>query len=75
MSDSDEFRSFADPNTELRLEVSDTPVNVDGFKLGESTGRVTCLECGSSASTPEYIAYDGDCDQSDVMSEYYEAMH
>lgn len=44
-------RSFADPDTEFAIERSGTPVDVDGFKLGEPTGDVCCLRCGGVNET------------------------
>ena len=52
-----------DPETEWRLIRSETPVNVDGFKLGEPTGEVQCEECGQSAMNIDEIPHDPDCDQ------------
>jgi len=69
------MRSFADPDTEFVLEKSDTPVDVDGYKLGEPTGEVSCAECQQSAGAPEYINHKPGCDQSDVRSRYYEQLH
>lgn len=73
------MRSFSDPDTHFALLRSQTPVTVDGFKIGEPTGEVECEECGHSASAPEYIAHgrvDGEeCPQEDVLSEYYMELH
>ena len=68
-------RSFADPDTEFELVRSDTPVDVDGFKIGEPTGEVLCVECGRSAGAPEYIAHLPTCGQADVTSEWYAKTH
>ncbi|MBX0325776.1 hypothetical protein EGH21_22420 [Halomicroarcula sp. F13] len=68
-------RSFADPDTLFTLIRSDTPVDVDGFKLGEPTGEVECDECGQSAAAPEYINHLPDCSQADVRSEWYYDIH
>lgn len=70
-----ETRSFSDPETEFDLLRSDTPVWVDGFKLGEPTGEVECTECGASAGAPEYIAHNKDCSQRDVTSKWYDKLH
>jgi hypothetical protein len=72
---SDNVRSFSDPDTEFILEKSDTPVDVDGFKLGEPTGEVSCAECGQSAGAPEYIPHLPECPQADVRSRYYAELH
>jgi hypothetical protein len=68
-------RSFSDPDTHFRLLRSNTPVNVDGFKLGEPTGEVVCEECGQSAAAPEYIPHLKHCSQSDVRSRFWERTH
>lgn len=75
MMSGDDHRSFADPETEFILEKSDTPVDVDGLKIGEPTGEVTCSECGRSAAAPEYIAHLPDCPQSDVRSRWWWQTH
>jgi hypothetical protein len=71
----DDFRSFADPNTEFILVVSDTPRTVDGCKPGEPTGEVMCPFCRHSASAPEYIPHPETCEQSGVTSRWYERTH
>jgi len=68
-------RSFADPETHFALIHSETPVDVDGFKLGEPTGEVECCCCGRSAGAPEYIAHEDGCAQADVTSRYYDDLH
>jgi len=68
-------RSFADPDTEFRLVRSDTPVDVDGFKLGEPTGEVRCAECGQVSAAPEYIPHLPTCSQGDVTSQWYDSVH
>lgn len=60
-----------DPETEWRLVRSDTPVDVDGFKLGEPTGEVQCEECGQSAMNIDEIPHDRDCDQRWSRTEYW----
>ena len=65
------MRSFAEPDTEFKLERSDTPVDVDGFKLGEPTGRVSCVSCGETAHNVDEIPHDSDCPQRFVHSEWY----
>lgn len=65
------MRSFSDPDTHFHLIRSDTPVNVDGFKLGEFTGEVQCLECDEIAMTPEDISHPADCGQRFVVSRYW----
>lgn len=69
------FRSFSDPDTHFRLVRSDTPVSVDGFKIGEPTGEVECEDCGQSAAAPEHIAHLPGCDQVDVKSEWWKNTH
>lgn len=68
-------RSFTDPETHFELVRSETPVDVDGFKLGEPTGEVECCCCGASAAAPEYIAHEDGCAQADVTSRYYDDLH
>ena len=68
-------RSFTHPDTEFRLLRSDTPVDVDGFKLGELTGEVECMECGASAGNIDAIPHAKNCDQQDVLSEYWRETH
>jgi len=72
---SQKYRSFADPDTEFVLVKSETPVSVDGFKLGEPTGEVQCAACGKVAGAPEYIPHEPDCPQRDVASEWYAETH
>lgn len=72
---SSSMRSFADPDTEFELVRSDTPVDVDGLKLGEPTGEVRCSECGQVAGAPEYIPHLPGCAQRDVTSRWYDKMH
>ncbi|WP_135302623.1 hypothetical protein [Haloarcula amylovorans] len=68
-------RSFADPETLFELVRSQTPVDVDGFKIGEPTGQIRCNECGRSAAAPAYIPHLPDCPQRDVTSNYYDETH
>jgi hypothetical protein len=73
------FRSFSDADTHFELVKSDTPISVDGYKIGEPTGEVRCEACSASAAAPEYIPHnrvDGEeCPQADVVSEYYAELH
>lgn len=71
----DETRSFADEDTEFRLVRSDTPVDVDGYKIHEPTGEIECEECGHRAAAPEYINHEETCDQADVTSRWYDRLH
>ena len=64
-------RSFSDPSTEFHLERSDTPVNVDGFKLGELTGEVTCLECDKTGENIDEIPHAPQCEQRWVRSDWW----
>lgn len=50
-----------DPDTHYRLERSGTPLDVDGFKLGEHTGHVICEECSRAAEAIEDIVHRGCC--------------
>ena len=65
------MRSFADPDTHFQLERSETPVNVDGFKLGEPTGRLSCVECQAVAENVDEIPHKRDCSQRFVHSKWY----
>lgn len=38
------------PDTEYVLERSGTPVDVDGYKIGEFTGHIICPECHRAAN-------------------------
>lgn len=64
-------KSFSSPETAFRLERSDTPVNVDGFKLGELTGVVECLACGEAHTNIDEIPHAEDCPQRWVRSEWW----
>jgi len=65
------MKSFADPDTHFHIVRSDTPVDVDGYKLGEPTGEVSCCECGRTAMTPEEIPHGPNCSQRYVVSEWW----
>jgi len=65
------MRSFADADTEFELLRSDTPVDVDGYKLGELTGEVQCDECGAVAANVDEIPHEPDCDQRWVTSHWW----
>lgn len=69
------YRSFSDPDTHFRLVRSDTPVSVDGHKIGEPTGEVECEDCGRVAAAPEYIPHAPGCDQKNVLSDYFAETH
>jgi hypothetical protein len=68
-------RSFTDPETEFRLERSETPVTEDGYKLGELTGTVICEVCGQEAGNIDAINHEPGCPQSDVVSDYWRETH
>jgi len=65
------MRPFADPDTEFKLERSQTPVDVDGFKLGEPTGRVSCVHCNATAHNVDEIPHSNECPQRFVHSQWY----
>ena len=65
------MRSFADADTVFEVVRSDTPVNVDGFKIGEPTGEIVCLGCGESHVNIDEIPHAHDCTQRFVHSEWY----
>lgn len=66
------MESFSDPDTEFELLRSDTPVSVDGFKLGEPTGEVKCEACGASHLNIDEIPHDEDCPQRFVKSYWWQ---
>lgn len=68
-------RSPFDPDTEFWLERSGTPVNVDGFKLGEPTGEVVCAECGAVARDMDDLAHPWWCPQFGVHSQFWHKKH
>ena len=74
-TDGDPGRSFTDPGTEFLLKRSQTPVDVDGYKKGELTGEVECMECGASAGNIDAICHDKTCPQRDVFSEWWRGTH
>jgi len=74
-----------DPETQYSIVKSDTPVNVDGYKIGEPK-YLECDECGARVLlTPEptpgidelnHQLVDGDrCSQWAAHSEYWEETH
>jgi len=63
-------RSFADPETHFEVVRSETPVDVDGYKIGEPTGEVRCEVCEATALTPEGIPHPSDCPPRDVSSRW-----
>lgn len=65
------MRSFTDPDTLFRIIRSDTPVWVDGFKIGEPTGEIECRECGAAHENIDDIPHEEDCSQRFVHSEWY----
>ncbi|MDS0280325.1 hypothetical protein NDI85_21300 [Halomicroarcula sp. S1AR25-4] len=64
-------RSFADPDTLFELVRSDTPVDVDGYKLGEPTGKIKCDECGAVAKNIDEIPHTQGCSQRFVLSVWF----
>ena len=66
------MKSFSDPQTHFRMLRSETPVNVDGFKLGEPTGEIECEECGASHLNIDEIPHDADCPQRFVKSRWWQ---
>lgn len=65
------MKSFAEPDTEFELVVSETPVTVDGFAMGEPTGEIVCLECDAQHANIDEIPHDKDCPQRFVHSRWY----
>jgi hypothetical protein len=66
------MKSFSDPRTHFRVVRSDTPVSVDGFKLGEPTGQIECEECGASHLNIDEIPHKADCSQRFVKSAWWQ---
>lgn len=64
-------KSFTDPDTEFKIIRSKTPVDVDGFKLGEPTGEIECCACGRSADVVEEIPHTPECSQRFVISRFW----
>lgn len=65
------MRSFAEPDTEFRLERSGTPPTVDGLAIDEPTGEVTCVYCEATHENVDEIPHDPGCPQRFVHSEWY----
>ena len=65
------MRSFADPDTFYSIVVSNTPISVDGFALGEPTGEIECAECGASHTNIDDIPHEKDCSQRFTHSQWY----
>jgi hypothetical protein len=64
-------RSFADPETHFALVRSETPVDVDGYKLGEPAGEVQCAECDAIADNVDEIPHRPTCPQRWVRSRWW----
>ncbi|PGF16200.1 hypothetical protein CP556_08795 [Natrinema sp. CBA1119] len=60
-----------DPDTEFQVVRSETPVNVDGFKIGEPTGEIECCSCGRSALNIDEIPHRQDCDQRWARTDFW----
>lgn len=58
-------------DTEFNLIRSETPVDVDGFKLGEPTGEIECRECGASDQNIDEIPHAEDCSQRFATTDYW----
>lgn len=65
------MRSFAESQTRFHLVRSDTPITEDGFKIGELTGEVVCLECDAAHTNIDEIPHAEDCSQRFVHSRFY----
>jgi len=64
-------RSFADPETHFTVIRSETPVDMDGYKLGEPTGEVRCDECDRVAHNVDEIPHAPTCRQRWVRSRWW----
>ena len=60
-----------DPDTEYDVIRSETPVDDDGFKIGEPTGEVKCHECGAVAENIDELPHDPDCPQRFAKSDFW----
>lgn len=72
-----EARTPWDPDVEYIIERSETPVDVDGYKLGEPA-RLVCGACGEAVPltpTPsagvDLFPHKRDCPQRKARSEWY----
>lgn len=61
-----------DPETHFEIQRSETPVDVDGFKVGEPTGEIVCDECGAQAMNVDEIPHAADCSQRFVVTHWWE---
>jgi len=66
------MKSFSNPGTHFRVVRSETPVSVDGFKIGEPTGEIECEACGASHLNVDEIPHDEGCPQRFVKSEWWQ---
>lgn len=67
--------SFADERTHFQLVRSQSPVDVDGYKMGEPTGMVICLACWESAWNIDEIEHESTCPQRHVHSRWWRQTH
>jgi hypothetical protein len=44
------------------LEKSGVPLDVDGYKIGEPTGKIICEDCGRGAWVIDEIDHGNDCE-------------
>lgn len=58
------------PETEYSLLRSKTPVDVDGYKMGEPTGEVQCHECDAVAENIDELPHDQEYSQRYVKSDF-----
>ncbi|ELY83455.1 hypothetical protein [Natrinema gari] len=59
------------PETEYRVVRSDTPVDVDGFKIGEPTGEIMCEACHRRAKNIDEIPHAQDCPQRWTRTDFW----
>lgn len=71
------MKSFSDPSTHFRILRSDTPVSVDGFKIGEPK-LLECEECGARVLITEEpspgideLQHEPSCPQRWVRSKWW----
>lgn len=59
------------PETEYRVVRSETSIDIDGFRKGEPTGEIECLECGQSHLNIDEIPHDEDCSQRFAKTDWW----
>lgn len=68
------MQHFGSPDTHFTIVRSETPVNEDGFKIGEPTGIIRCDRCGAEHENVDEIPHEPDCPQRFCHSYWYADM-